>query len=124
MTIQEKLASLQSDEAFVQLIKSEVDRLSSSNAEQDQVSAALTNLFLQEANKKGVTLTREELESFKSSQEDAELASVSGGGHAACSIGTASVGLACGIGALLTAGVVAAASAFVGGGISAGSAVA
>lgn len=124
MTIQEKLASLQSDEAFVQSIKSEIEQLSSSKAKQDQVSESLTNLFLEEANKKGIALTRKELEDFNASQEDAELVAVSGGGHAACSIGTAGVGLACGIGAVFTLGVVGAASAFVGGGIAAGSAVA
>ena len=124
MTIQEKLASLQSDEAFVQSIKSEIEQLSSSKAKQDQVSESLTNLFLEEANKKGIALTRKELEDFNASQEDAELEAVSGGGHAACNIGAAGVGLACGVGALFTAGIVGAASAFVGGGITAGSAVA
>ena len=124
MTIQEKLATLQSDEAFVQSIKSEIEQLSSSKAKQDQVSESLTNLFLEEANKKGIALTRKELEDFNASQEDAELEAVSGGGHAACNIGTAGVGLACGIGAIFTAGVVGAASAFVGSGLQAGSAVA
>ena len=106
MTIQEKLASLQSDEAFVQSIKSEIEQLSSSKAKQDQVSESLTNLFLEEANKKGIALTRKELEDFNASQEDAELEAVSGGGHAACNIGAAGVGLACGVVALFTARIV------------------
>ena len=121
-----KVEALNADPSFSKELTSALENAQKKNLSEGEVNTLVESLILANATKKGIDLTKEELQAFNSeSLADSELAAASGGGAAAaCAAGGGVQSIICGVGGFLTGGASAIASLVTVGGAALASSVA